>query len=189
MLYFAIQIVIYIIFIALSNNQRIKERQSGTLTKVTLIAAGSVILSFLVELPIRLTALTLINNKWLYITVILAVALCKIVIPVCALLTMSRLFGNLKTGMIVLIVTAAAVIASFTMNTYEAIMYFRFMEKFQSGQIDFFSVVTGGPITYNFGKIHLLIEYIPALLQMIMSLSHGDKVSSDPDNKSPFMEE
>ena len=178
MLYFVIQIVLYAIFIAISKSQKPEKATSKNLVIATLIAIGSVVLSFLVEMPLRITALYLIQNKWLYIFVVLVVDLCKIVIPTCAIITMSNLFDNFKIVKIVLLVSTIAVIVSFAMNTYEALEYFKLQEQILSGQINFFTTITGGPISYNFGKIHLVVEFIPALLQAIVCLTHGDKATT-----------
>ena len=128
-----------------------------------------------------MTALDLMKNKWLYIAVVLVIDLCKIVIPCCAIITMSNLLGNFKISKIVVLISAIAVIISFAMNTYESLMLYKMQSQILAGQMDFFTVITGGPISYNFGKIHLFVEFIPAVLQAIVSLTQGDKVSADSD--------
>ncbi len=181
MLYFLVQFIIYLLFIALSKNQGSEKATAGNVIKSCLIAIFSLVLSFLVELPLRMTALDLMKNKWLYIAVVLVIDLCKIVIPCCAIMTMSRLLGNFKMVKLVVIISGIVVIISFAMNTYESLMLFRMQDMMMIGEFNFFTVITGGPISYNFGKIHLFVEFIPAVFQAIVSLTQGDKVSADSD--------
>lgn len=183
MLYFHAQIFIYILFIALSKNQDSEKATTGNVLKACAVSVFSLVLSFLVELPLRMTALDLMKNKWLYIAVVLVIDLCKIVIPCCAIMTMSRLLGNFKMVKLVVIISGIAVIISFAMNTYESLMLFRMqdMMMMMNGEFNFFTTITGGPISYNFGKIHLVVEFIPAVLQAIVCLTQGDKITSDSD--------
>ena len=181
MLYFYVQIFIYILFIALSKNQDSEKATTGNVLKACAVSVFSLVLSFLVELPLRMTALDLMKNKWLYIAVVLVIDLCKIVIPCCAIMTMSRLLGNFKMVKLVVIISGVVVIISFAMNTYESLMLFRMQDMMMIGEFNFFTVITGGPISYNFGKIHLVVEFIPAVLQAMVCLTHGDKVSVDSD--------
>lgn len=181
MLYFLAQFVIYILFIALSKNQGSEKATSGNVLKACAIAVFSLILSFLVEIPLRLTAFDLMKNKWLYIAVVLVIALCKIAIPFCTIMTMSTLLGNFRINKLVVLISTIAVIISFAMNTYESMMLFKMQDMMMIGEFNFFTVITGGPISYNFGKIHLFVEFIPAVFQAIVSLTQGDKVSADSD--------
>ena len=121
----------------------------------------------------------LLDNKWLYLFIVLVTDLVKITIPFCAILCMSRLFGNTKISKAVLIVSAVMIIISFTMNTYEVMSLFDMLDNFATGQIGFFTTLTGGPMSYSFGRIHLIVEFIPAVLQTIICLSNGDKKSVD----------
>ena len=65
------------------------------------------------------------------------------------------------------------VIISLAMVTYEQLAFFKMYDDFTGGQLDFFSVLTGGPMSYSFGKIHLIVEFAPTVMQAVLSVVAG----------------
>ena len=182
--YFLIQLIIYIVFIAVSKAQTGENKPARTTVLAAVIGLVFLAIGFFVEVPMRLIPFTiLMENKWLYLTVVLATDLAKIAIPFSAVMAMSAVFGNTKVNKLVLIISVVAVIISLAMNTYEVMTFLSYYNNFAGGQFSFFSMLTGGPLSVGFGRIYLIVEFIPAILQTIVILANGDKTARSGESE------
>ena len=180
MYYYLVQLVIYIIFIVASRSMASEEIKNRATAFSALFGLVFLAVSYLVELPMILVPSTaLFSNKWLYLSLALVIALVKITIPFCAILAMSGFFKNTKINKIVLLIAAVMLILTMGMNAYETRRFFKWYENFSLGQNDFLFMIAGGPTSFNFGRLHLVVRFIPAIAQMIVCLVGGDNVSAD----------
>jgi hypothetical protein len=177
MKYFLYQLVIYIVFIAVSKAQTGENKPARTTVLAAVIGLVFLVISFFVEFPLRLIPFTiLMENKWLYLTVVLATDLAKIAIPFSAVLCMSALFGNIRINKLIIIISVMATIVSLAMVTYETMAFISTYNQLIGGELPFFTAITGGPMSAGFGRIILISELAPAVLQTIVTLVKKDTV-------------
>ena len=172
MKYFLYQLIIYIVFIAVSKNQAGENKPARTTVLASVIGLVFLVISYFVEFPLRVIPYTiLLENEWLYLTVVLATDLAKIAIPFCAVLGMSALFGNTKISKFVIVISLTVVIVSFAMVTYETLSFIKVYNHIIGGELPFFTVLTGGPMSPGFGRIMLILELVPAVLQTFVTFA------------------